>query len=180
MAEVEGGLYEYTFAVGTQMNDDVIDFAFYTKSDLSEMFSGKTTAERYLTYDSTLGSNHFNIGRGSASHADGHIYKRVLSRHLPDGSLWTAVVDVRGGLKGGTVYIREAEDPTGIKSLPDPLLKEREFRLRQGEAKKSHPLGEDLEEAGKWYDLGGRLADGGHRMPRGIYLRDGRKVLKQR
>ena len=116
MAEMEDGVYEYTFKIGEQLNDDALDFAFYTKSDLSEMFLGRTTAARYLSYDQTKGSNYFAIGRGSSGHADGHIYKRLASRHLEEGSEWTAVVDIRNGLKGGIVYIKEAEAPTPILS----------------------------------------------------------------
>ena len=34
MAEVKDGIYEYTFAIGEQLNDEAIDFAFYLKDDL--------------------------------------------------------------------------------------------------------------------------------------------------
>lgn len=112
MAEVEDGLYEYSFVVGQQVNDDAFDFAFYLKSDLSEMFSGKTTAAHHLVYDQTKGSSHFALGRGSLGHADGHIYKRTANRHL-EGTAWTVAVDIRGGLKGGAVYIKETE-PTSL------------------------------------------------------------------
>ena len=121
MAEVEDGLYEYSFVVGEQVNDDAFDFAFYTKSDLSEMFSCKTNAARYITYDQTRGSSYFALGRGALGHADGHIYKRTASRHL-EGSMWTVVVDIRGGVKAGLAYIKEAV-PTTIESLRPSLGK---------------------------------------------------------
>ena len=115
MAEVEDGLYESSFVVGRQLNDDAVDFAFYLKSDLSEMFSGKTTADRYLVYDQTKGSSYFALGKGSSGHADGHIYKRTSNRHLKEGSMWTVVVDIREGIKGGAVYIREYSTPTSVE-----------------------------------------------------------------
>ena len=161
MAEVELGLYEYTFTIGEQLNDEAIDMAFYLKSDLSEMFSGKSTAESSLSYDTTNGSNHFNLGRGTAAHADGHIYKRVASRRIPEGSRWTAVVDVRDGQKNAPVYIKEWEMPTGVDS---PL----QASTRKG----SHGI----------YDLAGRRVQNTGR--RGVYIinnQDGKssKVLKR-
>ena len=119
MAEVEDSLFEYTFAVGTQLNDDALDFAFYLKSDLSEMFSGKSSAEHYLVYDSGKGSSLFALGKGTSGHADGHIFRRQTYKHLEVGSLWTAVVDLRSGQKGGSVYIKEWEEPTGIREIKD-------------------------------------------------------------
>ena len=118
MAEMEGSLYQYTFAIGEQLNDDAIDFAFYAKPDLSEMFSGKATGDLVLAYNQELGSKYFGFGKGLTGHADGHIYKRQSSRHLPAGSLWTAVIDLHGGLKGGSVYLKEWEEPTGIEAMP--------------------------------------------------------------
>ena len=114
MAEVEEGLFEYSFVVGEQVNDKAFKFGFYLKSDLSEMFSGKTTEEHYLVYDQTKGSTYFALGKGTSGHTDGYIYKRTASRRL-EGSKWTAVVDIRNGLQGGTVYLKQAEDvPTSL------------------------------------------------------------------
>ena len=117
MAEVESGVFAFTFAIGEQANDDNLSFGFYLKSDLSEKFSGKTTAERYLAYDTSRGSNYFGLGRGMSGHADGYIYRRQPTHHLDAGSRWTAVVDLRGGLKGAPVYVKEWEKPTGIEDL---------------------------------------------------------------
>ena len=115
MAEVEDGVYEFTFVVGEQVNDNALDFAFYLKHDLSDMFSGKTSAAHSLLYDSSKGSSLFAFGKGISGHTDGHIYRRQANRPLGEGSQWTAVVDIRGGLKGGAVYVKEAEAPTGIE-----------------------------------------------------------------
>lgn len=156
MAEMENGLYQYSFFVGEQLNDAAIDFAFYLKSDLSEMFSGKTTATRYLTYDSSLGSNWFALGKGTSGHADGHIYKRLSYRHLEQGSLWTVVVDIRGGEQGGIVYFKEAEDPTSML-----------FPQKTG---KNEAIVEGA------YDLSGRRI--GTSLPKkGITIVKGKKVL---
>ena len=156
MAEVEDGVYEYTFAIGEQLNDDAIDFAFYLKSDLSEMFSAKTSAERCLTYDTDKGSSYFGIGKGTAAHPDGHIYKRSANRHLQEGSQWTAVVDIRQGLQGGTVYIKEAEAPTGLTEMKDEGL-----RMKNDKA---------------IYDLSGRQMVNG-KLSRGVYIVKGKKVV---
>ena len=164
MAEMEKGLYQYTFVAGVQLNDAAIDFAFYLKRDLSEMFSSKTTEERYLSYDQTLGSNWFALGKGISGHADGHIYKRLNYRHLEDGSLWTVVVDVRSGLQGGTCYVKEAEDPTGIISVP--FSREEKETLN---GKSSN---------GKCFDLTGRQIVN-RKLHKGITLTSGRKVLKK-
>ena len=183
MAEVEEGLFEYTLAIGTQLNDNVIDFAFYTKSDLSEMFSGKPGAERYLEYDLTLGSNHFNIGRGTAMHPDGRIYKRVPNRRIPDGSVWTAVVDIRGGLSEGKVYIKEAEEPTSIAGITSDAKTYSNSRLKGEDlGKEASPKGGSEESGGlegTAFDLQGRQMQNS-RLPRGIYLKEGRKVLTQK
>ena len=117
MAEVESGVFEFTFVIGEQANDNALSFGFYLKSDLSEKFSGKTTAERYLDYDTSRGSNYFGLGKGISGHADGHIYRRQPNHHLDAGSRWTAVVDLRGGLKGAPVYVKEWEKPTGIEGV---------------------------------------------------------------
>lgn len=124
MAEVEDSVFQFTFAVGKQVNDDALDFAFYLDPDLTDMFSGKTSAEHYLVYDTSKGSNLFALGRGTSGHADGHIFRRQTYKHLEEGSLWTAVVDIRGGLKGGSVYIKEWESPTGIGDIKDQNFKD--------------------------------------------------------
>ncbi len=166
MAQTEPGLYQYTFVAGKQLNDDAIDFAFYLKADLSEMFSAKTSADRYLVYDSSLGSNWFAIGRGTSGHADGHIYKRASYRHLEEGSLWTVVVDIRQGLQDGTVYIKEAEEPTSLA----PYFSEAEDEI---ENRKSSNR--------KWFDLQGRQVVNGKplnsKLSKGVYVVDGKKVL---
>ena len=160
MAEVEEGVYQYTLAIGEQLNDDALDFAFYLKSDLSEMFSGKVTAACYLSYDTSRGSNLFAMGKGVLGHADGHIYKRQASLHLEPGSLWTAVVDIRDGLKGGAVYIKEWEEPTAIKTTDN--------------SQQSTDNGTSL------YDLSGRKVS---HLKKGIYIiKDNNlthKILKQ-
>lgn len=162
MAEVEDGVYEYSFKIGEQLNDDALDFAFYTKSDLSESFSGKANTDRYLSYDQTKGSSYFAIGRGSSGHADGHIYKRTANRHLEEGSQWTAVVDIRNGLKGGIVYIKEAEAPTPVISSKE------DWRNVQSS------MGND-----KCYDLSGRPIIN-RKLPLGIYLKEGKKLLNNK
>ena len=155
MAEVEDGLYQFTFAVGEQVSDDSFSMAFFLTSDLSQMFSGKPTAAHRLTYDSALGSNYFSLGRGTAMHPDGYIYKRVASRHLEAGSLWTAVVDLRQGVSAGSVYIREAV-PTAIDQVPV--------------AGESSSSGQSLQGI---YDLSGRrLAD---HPAAGIFIENGQK-----
>ena len=164
MAEVEDGVFQYTFTVGEQLNDDAVDFAFYLNSDLSEMFSSRTTADRYLVYDQSLGSSYFALGRGTAGHPDGHIYKRTISRHLEPGSRWTAVVDIRSGLKGGSVYIREAV-PTGI-----------------GDALRLRDKGQMINE-GAIYNLAGQRVSVEALLRRGsgdggrIYIVNGKKFL---
>lgn len=165
MAEVEEGLYEYTFAVGEQLNDDALDFAFYLKSDLSEMFSGKSSAEYYLVYDTSKGSSLFALGKGSSGHADGHIYRRQTYKHLEAGSLWTVVVDIRGGLKGGSVYVKEWEAPTGIRGIKEQNMKDSKDIRNLNDA---------------CYDLSGRSVAN---MRRGIHLirsnNSTHKILKQ-
>lgn len=171
MAEVEEGLFECSFTVGKQLNDDAVDFAFYLGDDLSEMFSGKTTADRYLVYDQTKGSSLFAFGKGVSGHADGHIYKRLSSRHLKEDSRWTAVVDIRGGLQGGTVYIKEAESiPTSLT----PAICEAE-----GEETANGQW-----QNGKCYDLSGRQIVNGKRLnDKSVYIIKNSnrtyKVLKQ-
>ena len=155
MAEMEEGLFQYTFEVGKQLNDNAVDFAFYLKSDLSEKFSSKTSAANYLVYDQTKGSNFFGLGRGTSGHADGHIFKRQTNRPLEPGSLWTAIVDIRSGLKGGAVYVKEAEDPTGIGTT--------DFRLQTTNNDAS------------LYDLSGRKAI---HPQKGIYIKDGKKIIR--
>lgn len=153
MAEVKDGIYEYTFAIGRQLNDEAIDFAFFLKDDLSEKFSSKTADPYYLVYDTKQGSSYFGLGKGVSGHADGHIYKRVSSVRLKEGSLWTAVVDVRNGLKGASVYVRKAESiPTGLTPS---------FRNADGEEKgKSHGT--------VCYDLQGRRVV--NDKSKGIYI----------
>lgn len=114
MAEMQDSVFQFTFTVGEQVNDKSLSLGFSLTSDLSVLFSGKTTAERYLVYDGTLGSSLFALGKGYSGHADGHIYKRQSSRLLGDGTRWTVVVDLRGGLKGAAVYVKEYTVPTGI------------------------------------------------------------------
>lgn len=153
MAEVKDGIYEYTFAIGEQLNDEAIDFAFYLKDDLSEKFSSKTTAPHCLVYDSKQGSTYFGLGKGLSGHADGHIYKRVSNVRLKEGSLWTAVVDVRNGLKDASVYIRKAHEiPTGLVSS---------FRNADGKEKGGIPVG-------VCYDLQGRRV--ANDKSKGIYI----------
>ena len=154
MAEMEEGLFQYTFEVGEQLNDDAVDFAFYLKSDLSEMFSSKTSAANYLVYDQSKGSNLFGLGRGTSGHADGHIYKRQTYRHLEPGSLWTAVVDIRSGLKGGAVYVKEAEEPSGIKTTDNSQRTTDNASL---------------------YDLLGRKVT---HPQKGIYIKAGKKIIR--
>ena len=163
MAEVQDSVFQYTFTIGEQLNDDAVDFAFYLKSDLSEMFSSHTTADRYLVYDQNLGSSYFALGRGTAGHPDGHIYKRTVSRHLEPGSQWTAVVDIRNGLKGGIVYIKEAV-PTSIKPFGSPDGERMEASNRGGLK-------------GSWYNLSGcRVANGQRPTAQGLYIHNGKKV----
>ena len=153
MAEMQDGLYQYTFAIGEQLNDDAIDFAFYLKSDLSEKFSSKSTADYYLTYDTSHSGSLFGLGRGASGHADGHIYKRQAYRKLEPGSRWTAVVDIRNGLKGAPVYVKEAESPDGLNdNLNDNL------NVNKG-----------------IYDLLGRKV---LHPQKGIYIKDGKKIIK--
>jgi glucosylceramidase len=153
MAEVKDGIYEYTFAIGEQLNDEAIDFAFYLKDDLSAKFSSKTTAPHCLVYDSKQGSTYFGLGKGLSGHADGHIYKRVSNVRLKEGSLWTAVVDVRNGLKDASVYIRKAHEiPTGL--VPS-------FRNADGKEKGGMPVG-------VCYDLQGRRV--ANDKSKGIYI----------
>ncbi|MBQ2293103.1 MAG: DUF5121 domain-containing protein [Bacteroidaceae bacterium] len=153
MAEVKDGIYEYTFAIGEQLNDEAIDFAFYLKDDLSAKFSSKTSAPHCLVYDSKQGSTYFGLGKGLSGHADGHIYKRVSNVRLKEGSLWTAVVDVRNGLKDASVYIRKAhETPTGL--VPS-------FRNADGKEKGGRPFG-------VCYDLQGRRV--ANDKSKGIYI----------
>lgn len=166
MAEVKDGIYEYTFAIGEQLNDEAIDFAFYLKDDLSAKFSSKTTAPHCLVYDSKQGSTYFGLGKGLSGHADGHIYKRVSNVRLKEGSLWTAVVDVRNGLKDASVYIRKAHEiPTGL--VPS-------FRNADGKEKGGMPVG-------VCYDLQGRRV--ANDKSKGIYIiRDNdstRKIAKR-
>ena len=153
MAETESGLFQYTLAVGQQLNDEAVDFGFYLSSDLSTPFSGKTTAEHHLVYDQTLVSSLFALGRGYSGHPDGHIYKRQNNRHLAPGSLWTAVVDLRLGLAGAPVYIREFTEPTGIDRVAADLKSEETFL----------------------YDLSGRRVQ---TMRHGIYIQGRKKVVK--
>jgi len=152
MAQMEPGLFHRTLVAGQQLNDAAVDFGFFLSSDLSTPFSGKTTAEHHLVYDQTLGSTLFGLGKGYSGHADGHIYKRQNNRHLEPGSLWTAVVDLREGLAGAPVYVKEWEEPTGIESLS------------QGDC--------SVEGTGI-YDLSGRRVSS---VRKGIYIRGGRKV----
>lgn len=165
MAKMEDGLYQHTFAIGEQLNDDAVDFAFFLRSDLSEYFSGKTTAAHYLVYDQTHGSSNFAIGKGTLGHSDGHIYKRT-AKHLEPGSLWTAVVDVRNGLKGASAYVREAAEPTPVL----PVMEEEYAAVSLSERKK-----QDV------YDLQGRrIATGtafGSHPVKGVYLTRGRKFI---
>lgn len=167
MAEVEKGLFEYSFKIGEQLNDNAIDFAFFLRSDLSEMFSGKPSSAYYLSYDQARGSNYFALGRGTSGHANGHIYKRVVSRHLDPGSVWTAVVDIRNGLNAGTCYIMEAGVPTVIlppaeERDPDSLLPPKWSN-------------------GNLYDLSGRQpsvrSGAGGALKKGVYLKEGKKFL---
>ena len=159
MAEVEDGLYEYTLAVGEQLNDDAVDFGFYLKSDLSESFSSKSNAASYLVYDQTKGSSNFALGRGALNHPDGHIYKRTAKK-LDPGSLWTAVVDIRSGMAGASVYVRESV-PAAIGS---PRQSSDDNPTAGGTAK------------GKWFDLQGRKITKDKAL-RGIYLSEGRKTI---
>jgi glucosylceramidase len=153
MAEVKDGIYEYTFAIGEQLNDEAIDFAFYLKDDLSAKFSSKATAPHCLVYDSKQGSTYFGLGKGLSGHADGHIYKRVSNVRLKEGSLWTAVVDVRNGLKDASVYIRKAHEiPTGL--MPS-------FRNADGKEKGGMTVG-------VCYDLQGRRV--ANDKSKGIYI----------
>lgn len=165
MAETERGLYQYTLTAGQQLNDEAVDFAFFTKPDLSEQFSGKTSSERYLTYDQTLGSTLFAIGRGVSGHADGHIYKRMSYRHLEEGSRWTVVVDVREGMKGAPVYIKEWELPTGIGD---------EIK-GYGSPNDKNINGQSSVFGGDCYDLSGR------KLPKtdapGVYIKGGKKIV---
>ena len=156
MAEVEEGLYEYTFTIGEQVNDNALDFAFYLTSDLSDKFSGKTSAAHSLSYDTSKGNNLFAIGRGSSGHEDGHIYKRSAGYHLEAGSRWTAVVDIRGGLKAAPVYIKEWEEPTGIETIQS--------------AKSKSQIVDGI------YDLSGRAVPADAK-PR-IIIKDGKKILR--
>lgn len=156
MAETEPGLYQCTFAVGEQLNDAAVDFAVYADADLSEMFSGRTSAERYLVYDQTRGDSFFNLGKGTAAHPDGHFYKRVASRHLPEGSEWTLVVDIRGGVKGGSTYVKKAEAPTGLKGV------------RSAEGLR--------DAADRCYNLAGQQVGSRH-FKKGIYIIGNRKVV---
>lgn len=153
MAEVKDGIYEYTFAIGEQLNDEAIDFAFYLKDDLSAKFSSKTTAPHCLVYDSKQGSTYFGLGKGLSGHADGHIYKRVSNVRLKEGSLWTAVVDVRNGLKDASVYIRKAHE------IPTCLVPS--FRNADGKEKGGMPVG-------VCYDLQGRRV--ANDKSKGIYI----------
>ena len=146
---MQDGLYQYTFAIGEQLNDDAIDFAFYLKSDLSEKFSSKSTADYYLTYDTSHSGSLFGLGRGASGHADGHIYKRQAYRKLEPGSRWTAVVDIRNGLKGAPVYVKEAESPDGLND---------NLNVNKG-----------------IYDLLGRKV---LHPQKGIYIKDGKKIIK--
>ena len=155
MAETESGVFEFTFAIGEQVNDNALSFAFYLDADLTDMFSGKASVEHSLAYDGTKGSSLFALGRGMSGHADGHIYKRQAKRPLEAGSRWTAVVDIRNGLKGAPVYVKEWEEPTGIKDLKD--------------SKNLRALKD-----GNCYDLSGRKVS---RLKKGIYLKDGKKIL---
>ena len=152
MAQMEQGLFQRTLVAGEQLNDAAVDFGFFLSSDLSTSFSGKTTAEHYLVYDQTLGSTLFGLGKGYSGHADGHIYKRQNNRHLEPGSLWTAVVDLREGLAGAPVFVREWEEPTGVEVLPQSM---------------------SVEGTGI-YDLSGRRVSS---VRKGIYIRGGRKLL---
>ena len=106
------------------------------------------------------------MGRGMSGHIDGHIYKRQANRPLPQGSRWTAVVDIRGGLKGAPVFIKEWEAPTGIADLKD---------LNDPKGLKS--LG-NLK--GDCFDLSGRKVEN---PQKGVYIIRGNnasyKVLKQ-
>ena len=147
--------FEFTFAIGEQVNDNALSFAFYLDADLTDMFSGKASVEHSLAYDGTKGSSLFALGRGMSGHADGHIYKRQAKRPLEAGSRWTAVVDIRNGLKGAPVYVKEWEEPTGIKDLKD--------------SKNLRALKD-----GNCYDLSGRKVS---RLKKGIYLKDGKKIL---
>lgn len=165
MAETQSGIFEFTFAIGEQVNDDAFNFAFYLDKDLTDMFSGKTTAEHSIAYDGTLGSSYFAVGKGYLGHADGHFYKRQANRHLPKGSCWTAVIDIRGGLKAAPVYIKEYTGPTGIVEL-----------------KGNGNLKNDKEHGGNLYDLCGRNVATSPTLsasvPRkGIYIWDGKKIL---
>lgn len=166
MAEVEEGVFEFTFAIGEQVNDDALSFAFFLDADLTDMFSGKTTAQHSLSYDGTRGSSLFAMGRGMSGHIDGHIYKRQANRPLPQGSRWTAVVDIRGGLKGAPVFIKEWEAPTGIADLKD-----------LNDPKGLNSLG-NLK--GDCFDLSGRKVEN---PQKGVYIIRGNnasyKVLKQ-
>lgn len=162
MAEVEDGVYEYSFKIGEQLNDDAIDFAFYTKSDLSEMFSNRTNAARYLSYDQNRGSSYFAIGRGTSGHTDGHIFKRMANRHLEPGSQWTAVVDIRQGLNSGTVYIKEAT-PTAIEAVQPSL----DGEIGNG--------GMTMNNGQLIYSLSGQRLQ---KLPtKGIFLKGGKKLL---
>ena len=134
------------------------------------MFSSKTTASYYLVYDSSQGSNWFALGTGTSGHAGGHIYKRASYRHLEPGSRWTAVVDIRGGLKGGSVHIKAAGSiPTGLTSVP--LWGEEEGMTGNGKILNDERV----------YDLSGRKlrASFPPRFPlkQGLYLMEGKKIM---
>ena len=116
-------------------------------------------------------------------HPDGRIYKRVPNRRIPDGSVWTAVVDIRGGLSEGKVYIKEAEEPTGITGITSDSKTYSNSRLKGEDLGKEASRRGALEKSGglegSYFDLQGRQVQNGS-LPRGIYLKEGRKVLKQK
>ena len=139
-----------------QLNDEAANFAVYAKADLSEKFSAKATAERYLVYDTSKGSILFNLSKGTSSHPDGEVYERTPTRRLGQGSRWTVVVDIRGGEKGGSVYVKEWEMPTGLKGL-------------QGT--------DGLRDASdRCYNLAGQQV-GNHRFAKGVYIVGNKKVV---
>lgn len=118
MVVKEPGMYEYAFTVGSEFNPAVVNFAFYKEKELTTLFSGKSGAEHYLTYDMGQGITFFGMGRGASGHADGHMYKRATTAKIEDGATFIITVDLRAGDGAGVVYVRKADPEemlTGIR-----------------------------------------------------------------
>ena len=104
-------------------------------------------------------------------------YRETIEKGL------AGVQTFRGGLSEGKVYIKEAEEPTGIAGITSDSKTYSNSRLKGEDlGKEASPKGGSEGSGGldgSYFDLQGRQMQNGS-LPRGIYLKEGRKVLKQK